>query len=296
MSLPKVLVAGATGYLGKYVVKALHAAGYPVRALARDPSRLGEVRPLCAEVVTAEATKPETLGDLVGDATVLVSSLGKHDFKRSPTTWEIDYQANMNLLERAKTGGVERVVFVSVLRGPELRRRGIRAAQAREGVVDAIEASGLDWTIVRPNGFFNDMADIFEMAVGGTAWLVGDGAVKMNPIHGEDLARFVVEKLGDPAAHRASFDVGGPDVLTYPEIIELAFAAVGKPPRTRSAPGWLFSAATPLVGLVNPVAGDLLRAVTILLEEGAVAPCYGTHHLADFYAELAAKGAERKAR
>ncbi|NOZ02820.1 MAG: NmrA family NAD(P)-binding protein, partial [Deltaproteobacteria bacterium] len=50
-----VLVAGATGYLGKHVVRALHEAGFPVRALARKAERLGDVRELCDEVVVAQA-------------------------------------------------------------------------------------------------------------------------------------------------------------------------------------------------------------------------------------------------
>ena len=288
MPLPKVLVAGATGYLGKFVVRKLHAAGYPVRALARDPKRLGDVRELCTEVVVAEATKPETLGELIGDATVLFSSLGKHDFKRKPTAWDIDYQGNMNLLERAKEGGIEHVVFVSVLHGGMLRDRGFSSAKAREGVVDAIQSSGIDWTILRPSGFFNDMGDFFNMAAGGTGWVIGDGTAKMNPIHGADLADFAVQKIADPKARGASFDVGGPDVLSYTEIMELAFAALGKPVRTRKLPVWVIAAAPPVVGVFNPFVADLLRAIVVMTKEGAVGPCHGTHHLADYYAELAA--------
>lgn len=287
MSQPKVLVAGATGYLGKHVIQALHAAGYPVRALARDADRLGEVRELCTEVVVAEATRPETLDDLVGDATVFFSSLGKHDFKRKPTAWDIDYRANMNLLERVRTSGVAHIVFVSAIGGERLRHRGIATAQARESVVDAIVAGEAAWTILRPSGFFNDMADFFNMAASGTAWVLGDGSARMAPIHGADLAAFAVEKIGDPSARMKSFDVGGPDSLTYLEIVELAFAALGRPVKTRRLPDWVLSAAPPVVGVVNPFVADLIRAIAIMAREGADAPNTGTHHLADFYAELA---------
>jgi uncharacterized protein YbjT (DUF2867 family) len=289
MERHKVLVAGATGYLGKHVVRALHDAGYPVRALARKVERLGEVRALCTDVVEAEATKPETLDALVGDAKILFSSLGKHDFKRKPTVREIDYQANMNILERAKAGGVEHVVFISVVNGAELRQRGVGAATAREDVVDAIKASGLQWTIIRPTGFFNDMADIFQMAVRGTGWLLGDGSLRMNPIHGADLADFITQRIGDPKARGEDFPVGGPDVLTYREVLELAFRALGKEPKLRSVPMWTLKAGAPLVGLFSPMAKDVMDSFSVMTELQGTAPPHGTHHLADFYAELAEK-------
>jgi len=289
MARPKVLVAGATGYLGKYVIRALHREGYAVRALARDPERLADTRQLCTDIVVAEATDPKTLNDVIGDSKVLFSSLGKHDFKRNTTAWDIDYQANMNLLERAKAAGIEHIVFVSVLNGPRLKELGVASAKAREGVVEAIQASGIAWTILRPSGFFNDMADFFNMAARGTAWIVGDGSARLTPVHGADLADFAVQCIGDPAARGRAFDVGGPDSLTYRAIVELAFHALGKPVRTRRVPDFLLRFTPRLVGLFNPFVADLIRAVAFMSKEGAEAPCFGTHHLADFYAELAAK-------
>ena len=67
MERTQVLVAGATGYLGKYVIDALHRKGYRIRALVRNAEKLGDVKELCDEIVVAEATKPETLTDLIGD-------------------------------------------------------------------------------------------------------------------------------------------------------------------------------------------------------------------------------------
>lgn len=284
---PKVLVAGATGYLGKQVIAALHAAGYPVRALARDEGRLGDVREMCAEVVVAEATKAETLTDVVGDAGVLFSSLGKHDFKAKPSVWDIDYRANMNLLDRAVAGGVQHVSFISVVGGPELRKLGIQAADARESVVDAIKSSGLTYNVLRPSGFFNDMQDFFNMAKGGTGWVLGDGTALMSPIHGADLAAFVVEKLGDIDARNMEFDVGGPDTLSYEEILNLAFAALGKRPKLRRVPGWIASALPKVVRPFNAQVADLTKAIVTMSTDGAAAPNYGTHRLEAFFAELA---------
>lgn len=284
--MAKVLVAGATGYLGKHVVRALSRDGHAVRALARHPDKLADVRELCAEVTLGEATKPETLDDVIGDASVWVSSLGKHDFERTTTAWDIDFAANRNLLERAKAATVRRIVFVSVFRGPALREEGISSAEARESVVDLIRDSGLSFAIVRPTGFFNDMADFFRMAVSGTAWIIGDERARMNPIHGADLADVIARAVNGAA--NEEIDVGGPDALTQREMAELAFAALGKKAKIRRLPAWVVSAAARPVGLWNPFVADLLRAVASMSRDGAEAPKYGTHHLADFYAELAA--------
>lgn len=284
---PKVLVAGATGYIGGHVARALHDAGYPVRALARSEARLGDVRGACDEVFVGEATRPETLGGLLGGARVVFSSIGKHDFKRKPTVWEVDRGANLNLVRAAEEQGAEHFVFVSVIHGARLRREGVAGAVAREAVVDAIEASRLAWTVFRPTGFFNDMSDLFRMAQRGTGWLIGDGSARMNPIHGVDFAAEVVATIADPRARSSSIDVGGPDVLSWREMLELAFAALGRPPRIRRVPPWVLSGSAPLVGLVNPFVADLMRAGRCLNEWGAVAPTRGTHHLADFYRELA---------
>jgi uncharacterized protein YbjT (DUF2867 family) len=289
VDLPKVLVAGATGYLGGFVVESLHCEGYPVRALARNPEKLGRCREMCNEVVVAEATKPDTLSELAGGATILFSSLGKHDFKRRPSVWEVDFQANMNLLEAARIQGVEHVVFISVVNGPLLRQRGIHTAEARERVVDAIQASGLTWTILRPSGFFNDMADFFRMASRGTGWMIGDGTARMSPIHGADLADVVVDKIGDPNALNHAFDVGGPDTLSYEEIMQLAFQAMDKPPKLRRLPNWVVRSAVTMASLVNPTVADLMRAIAVMSTEGADAPNYGNRHLADFFASLAAE-------
>ena len=288
MSKPMVLVAGATGYLGGHVVRELHRQGYPVRALARDPERLGDLRPLCHEVVVGQATQAETLEGLVGQASVVFSSLGKHDFNRKPTTEQVDYQANINILQRAREAEVEHFVFISVINGERLAAQGVAGAAARERVVSALQQQGPDWTVLRPTGFFNDMADMFKMAQKGTGWLIDDGAFEMNPIHGADLAAEVVRSISDPAQRNTARDVGGPDVLTYRQIMELAFAALDKPPRLRSAPAWTLRAAAPLVGPFNPMVRDILKSIYWMSRWHARAPCCGTHHLEDFYRELAA--------
>ena len=193
MERRRALIAGATGYLGGEVVKVLHEAGYWVRALARDEARLA-VRDACDDVFVGEATKPSTLSGAMDGIDVVFSSIGLRSFSRKPTIWDVDCQANLNLVELAERAGVRDFAFASLFRGDELRSQ-LAVAEARERVVDALRASKMRATVVRPNGFFNDMREMFDMAKRGRVWLVGSGAGRFNPIHGADLATATAEAI-----------------------------------------------------------------------------------------------------
>ena len=283
-----VVVAGATGYLGKHVVRALHRDGWRVRALARNPDRLGDVRDLCDEVVTAEATKRETLADLFDNAHGVFSSIGIRSFKRQPTFEAVDYQANINLLEGAEAAGVKRFVFVSVL-GGDVHRGLSPLLDARERVVDRLKASQMEAVVLRPTGFFNDMGDIFEMAKRGRVWLIGSGETKINPIHGADLADVAAQAFLNPHA-QPELPAGGPDVFTQREIAELVFGILQKPPRIgRVSPGFIRL----IAGMIRPFnknAAALALMFSLLGDTDGVAPRYGSHRLADHFTRLAKAG------
>ena len=113
---PRVMVAGATGYIGGGVLQVLHQRGFWVRALCRDSSRLRNPN-WCDEVFVGQATQPETLKGLCEGIDVAFSSIGTRSFKRRPNIWEVDYQANLNLLAVDQNAGVRHFIFVSVIRG-----------------------------------------------------------------------------------------------------------------------------------------------------------------------------------
>ena len=106
-------------------------------------------------------------------------------------------------------------------------------------------------TVLRPTGFFNDMAEVFEMARKGTAWIVGDGDIRFNPIHGADLADVVARAVSDPEMSD-DLERGGPEVFTMREMVELAFEVLGRPPRIRSVPPIFLSLLRYLTRPFNP--------------------------------------------
>lgn len=274
----KIVVCGATGYLGRAVVQAANRAGHRVRALARDAGRLQPVRDACAEVFVGEATRPATLEGLFDGAEVAFSSVGTRSFGRHPTIWDVDRDANLALVEAAESAGVRCFVFVSVFRGPDLRSR-LAVAEAREQVADRLSAGPMASVIVRPTGFFNDMKEIFDMAARGRVWLVGSGETALNPIHAEDLAERIVDTFS--ASTPEAFDIGGPDRLTQIEIGRLAFSALGRPERFGHVPPALMRFAASVLRPLNANASAFVELFASLGENDAVAPSFGRRRLGE---------------
>lgn len=291
----RMLVAGATGYLGGEVVKVAHAAGYRVRALARTEAKLQAVRESCDEVFVGEATRPATLAGAMDGVDVVFSSIGLRSFSRRPTLWEVDCQANLNLVALAQEAGVRDFAFVSLFRGDALRRT-LAVAEARERVVDALRASSMRATVVRPNGFFNDMREVFQMAAKGRVWLIGPGTARFNPIHGADIADAVLASLARSGEGAGELSVGGPDVLSLREVGAMAFEALGKPARFGKLPAGLFRAAAGLLKPFNENASTFLSMFALSAEGDLVAPAVGTRHLAEDFRALAASEFESKPR
>ena len=279
----RVLVAGATGYLGRYMVCELKDRGHFVRALARTPEKLDDLREAIDEIVSGEVTRPESLAGACDGIDVVFSSVGITRQQGKLTWKDVDYHGNLNLLAEAERAGVRKFVYVSVIDGPELRHLDI--VKAHEDFVAELESSGLKYTVIRPTGYFSDLAEIYEMARKGRVYLFGDGESRINPIHGADLAVACADALEDA---RRDIDVGGPETLTWREVAALAFEVQGKPVRISTVPPWILSAVIYLTRLFSRHAAGLLAFFTTMGTRDAVGPPTGTHTLETHYRELEA--------
>ena len=280
----RVLVAGATGYLGRYIVSELHTRGHLVRALVRNPEGLGSARD-AAEVFVGQATDDATLEGVAEEVDAVISCLGNRTFKRRPTVWEVDRDANLHLVRRAEQAKVSRFIFVAVFKGQETRDR-VPQIEAREQVIEALKTGTTAWTIIRPSGFFNDMTEFLEMAKKGTAWLIGKGETRFNPIHGADLAKFIVDRLEESSAVGYEYPVGGPEAMCQREIAELAFSILGKKARIRTTPGWLVPTVAKILMPLNVNLGSFLAMLGALSSKAdATAPAIGVHRLGEFFKE-----------
>ncbi|MBP1613910.1 MAG: NAD-dependent dehydratase [Bacteroidetes bacterium] len=279
MSKQKVLVAGATGYLGGYITQELASLeDFNTKIIVRNRHKVKSNDPNI-EVVEAEVTKAETLTHLFDGVDVVISSVGITRQKDGLTYMDVDYQANVNLINEAKASGVKKFIYVSVLNGDKLR--GLKICEAKEKLVDYLKASGLDYCIIRPNGFFSDMGDFLKMAKSGTVYLFGDGKLTLNPIHGEDLAQVCIDAIN---SDKKEINVGGPDLLSQNAIAELAFKAYSKPAKIIHLPDWIRKSVLWIARTFtsSKTYGPIEFFMTTMVMD-MQAPQYGTHKLEDFF-------------
>ena len=272
-----VLVAGATGYLGKHLLAALKKHGHSTIALARNPKKLPE--DAADTIIQAEVTQPETLDGVCQNVDVVISCVGITRQKDGLTYMDVDYQANANLLKEALRSGVNKFIYVSLLNGRSLRK--LKMVDAKERFVDKLKASGIGHTVIRPNGFFSDMQEVLHMAQKGKVYLFGDGKFRGNPIHGSDLAEFIVEKM---ESREKELDVGGPDLLSQNQIAELAFEAIGKKKKITHIPIWIKNLMLFLVRVFSGQKnyGPIEFFMTVMTRD-MIAPTYGKQRLVDFF-------------
>ncbi|WP_297976713.1 NAD(P)H-binding protein [uncultured Capnocytophaga sp.] len=238
MKTEKILLAGATGYLGQYILAALLREEYPTRIVVRNKSKLSPAlltHPLL-EVVEAEVTQPDTLQGVCKGVHKVISTVGITRQKDGLTHEQVDFQANKNLLDEALREGVRKFIYVSVFKGEAMRHIAIGAAKER--FVDALKASGLDYCIIRPSVFYSYMTLFFKMAKAkkDEILLFGKGQYAMNPIHGEDLAEVCVAQL---ERYEREVNVGGAEIFTQTEIACLAFEVLHKPANISYLPDWV---------------------------------------------------------
>jgi uncharacterized protein YbjT (DUF2867 family) len=280
--MSKILLAGASGKLGHEILRVLIEKKITVRALARDPWRLA-VKP--DEVFVADARDAAALGDVCSGVDAVISALGASlqlsATKDRATFRAVDYQANLNLLNEAKKAGARKFVYVSMWAAPELAETEYFAAH--EAFVKELGASGLDYTVMRPTGFFYLFAEVLKIAKSGVMPLVGDGGAKTNPIHEKDLATACVEAL-DSA--EKEIGVGGPDILTRREIAEMAARAWGRNIRlVKVSPAILRFLMRP-VRRFDERLGDVLDFGVAVSAVHMVAPKYGKQKLNDYFKRL----------
>ncbi len=279
-----ILLAGGTGYLGNYIAQLIKVRGLHARLITRNLQKLEKYKSSTIEIFEAEVTNATTLEGSCKNIDTVISTVGITRQKDGLTYMEVDYKANLNLLREAQKSGVRKFIYISAINGD--KHRNLKILEAKEAFVDELKKSGLEYTVIRPNGFFSDMKDFLDMAKKGSVFVFGKGDKLINPIHGADLADMCIRLINTPVKEYA---IGGPEVLTYHEIATLAFNAQGRSPKIRHLPDWTRRLSLWAVRKFTSEStyGPLEFFLTLMAQDN-IAKRYGTHKLRDFYYEEAA--------
>ncbi len=231
----KVVLAGAFGKLGSDILRALVRDGHDVLAVDMVLRELDGIEG-SYEKKQADVTRPEQLKGLCDGADAVITTVGLTRASAEVTNYDIDYQGNLNLLNEAKRAGVKKFAYVSVLKADKAPK--VPMLHAKYLLEEALKASGIDYVIFRPTGYFYDIAKVFKpMIEKGEVTLLGKKPVSANVIDTTDLADFMLLHLGD---RNVTYDIGGTETYTYEEIARMFFAAAGKEPIIKHAPPFLF--------------------------------------------------------
>lgn len=222
----KILVAGASGALGLEILQFLKEKDVELRALVHSSDGADKVSPYTSDIWKADASEGnQEIKGITEGVSIVVSALGKSVSlftNRGNSFMENDFYANSNILDDAVRTGVKRFVYVSI-KGAD-KALEYEVAKSHKMFEDALTASELDYTIIRPVGFFSGLNDLAIMAKRKVIPIVGDGHAKTNSIHQKDLARVVVDYLHDGPD---MLEVGGPLVHTRKEMAEMIEKKIG---------------------------------------------------------------------
>jgi len=275
--MKRVSIAGATGYLGRHLCAEYQQRGWYVIALVRKAT---QAAPIAADqLIEAQATDPLTLKGVMAGADLVVSCLGITRQTDGLGYWDVDYQANLNLLREAERAGVGRFGYIHVLGASDMAH--VPMVAAKSAFVAELQRSAIAATVIAPTGYFSDMGDFLKMAQSGRVWLFGNGSKQINPIYGADLATATAEAV---EAGLAWLDVGGPDIFTQREVAELAFASIGKPARITLLPDIIRRITLHVLPFVTPrrISGPA-RFFLSALALDMVGACHGTRSLKDHF-------------
>jgi uncharacterized protein YbjT (DUF2867 family) len=290
-----VLLAGATGTLGRQLLAELQRRGERVRALVRSPARSVTLDPAPAEIAVADlVTGSVGLDSACRGIRTVVSAAGRScSTRRLPERGgfhPVDYEGNRRLLEAAVRVGAERFLYVSVLGGQRLR--GIEYVDAHEEFVELLRASPIDSTVVRANGFFAGYLELLGLVTSpGPATLIGDGQAKDNPIHEADLASVCLDALeGD----EREVEVGGPEVLNRRQELELVCEIAGRHPRIVSVPPRLLRASGTAMRPFDARRAEVVKFLTAICVTDMIGPSVGQRRLSDYLSAAVATGAPKR--
>ena len=258
------LVTGATGGLGRRIVRLLREQNQAVRAFVRLTSRYAELENRGAEIFIGDLLQPRDIQKACQGMQYVISAHGSNDANGGDAQ-AIDYRANIDLIDAAKAAGVQYFVFISVL-GADRGYEDAPVFKAKRAVEQYLIASGLHYTILRPSGYASNLLPLAErFRQTGLYLLIGDAKIRSSIVSTDDLAQIALRSVSLEAARDRIFPVGGPEVLERREIPQIFGRVFNREPFVLNPPLLTVDGIRAAIALFNPAAGKALGTFRTLL-------------------------------
>ena len=235
MQNERVVVVGGAGFIGRYVVKRLAKRGAVIAAVSRNASAAGYLRPMgdVGQITPIDVgvANEFLLAAVLEGAAAVISCVGIL-FERGRQTFDaVHHHGPARLARLAKAAGVRRFVHVSAL-GADA---GARSAYGRSKAAGeaAVRAAFADAVILRPSLVFGPEDNFFNRFAALARFLpalplIGGGRTRFQPVYVGDVADAIVAALEEPEAAGQVFQLGGPRVYSFKELMELLLKEIGR--------------------------------------------------------------------
>lgn len=257
------LVTGATGGLGRRITRILRDRNQSVRAFVRLTSRYSELEQRGAKIFIGDLLRDKDIRKSCRDVRYIISTHGSTE--ASGSAQELDYRANVELIDSAIEMGVEHFVFISVL-GADRGYEDSPVFKAKREVERYLKASGLNYTILRPSGFSSNLLPLAErFRDTGIYILIGDPKIRSSIVSTDDLAKIAVDSISVEAAKNQTLAIGGPDVLKREDIPKIFSHIFNREPNLINPPLFLLDGVRRSVGFFSPNLQKSLGTLRVLL-------------------------------
>ena len=227
----RILISGATGFVGRAVVRKLLDSGHEIVILQRPNSKHSLESGGRVIVYRANLERPLETDDLCGDAIINLCGIIREFPLRGISFYKTHFLVNKHLVDFASKNKIKRFILMSALGVYSNPRTAYQDTkyQAEQYLHD----SSLNWTIFRPSLIFGPDGEFIKMLVKMIKQVplvpvVGDGKYLLQPVWIDDVALGFCKSISDPRTYGMTYEFGGPEVLNYNQILDIIGASLGR--------------------------------------------------------------------
>jgi uncharacterized protein YbjT (DUF2867 family) len=220
----KVLVVGATGTLGRQIVRRALDEGHEVRCMVRSAQRAGFLREWGVELVRGNLTQPDTLIPALDGVDAVIDAATA---RPSESVQTVDWQGKVNLIQATQAAGVKRFIFISILNSDKFPH--VPLMNVKRCTEKFLAESGLEYTILQPCGFLQGLIGQYAIPIleKQSIWVMGEAAPTAY-MDTQDIAKFAIKALTTPETVNRTFPLAGPRAWGAYEIIRLCERKCGQ--------------------------------------------------------------------
>jgi len=227
----KILLIGSSGNIGRKCLELLlkHGKASSITLFDKKEPKIKEL-PSSVKVLSgdeADITNADAVKNGVKGNNIVVCAIGVPRYtapgEKKLTPSEIEQDGMQNIVNAAKADGVNQIIYISALgvaRGDKIPKFHI-AHLAKRNAENILIKSGIDYTILRPSGYFFDFRDILAAAVAGRYHVVEGSKAKMQPLHQDDMATIMIASINNKKAKKKIIPLGGSEIFSFYDLAEL---------------------------------------------------------------------------